>query len=280
MTIREGALAKVALIFSVDILRHKIEKTLQQFGIDDVQSIRDNVFMLANKELLQGDTELVILDVESRLYDAHQIIVKLKAHKTSQGLPILAIGNGADKGTIIKLLKSGCTSYVKAPIDEMTLASRILEIIRDKGKVMSESIKTPAVSSNIDIKLEWSSDFEIGIESIDQEHRAIIENYCKLYNLMKSGKGHTFYAELLEFLTDYVDVHFKNEEWYQNEIGYDQIEAHKAKHEFFREKISAFIREGNQAVSNADLIKLNLFVKDWLIRHIYLEDKKIADFVK
>ena len=167
-----------------------------------------------------------------------------------------------------------------APIDEMVLASKIFQMIRDKENEVSERNKASVAKSSVDIKLEWGTAFEIGIESIDDEHKAIIENYGKLYELMRSGKGHSFYNELLDFLTDYIEVHFENEEKFQREIGYDQYEAHKAKHDFFKEKIGDFIRASDQSVSNADLIKLNLFVKDWLIRHIYLEDKKIADFIK
>lgn len=273
-------MTKVALIFSVEILRHKIEKTLQQFGISDIQSIRDNIFMVATKELIQQNTEVVILDVDSRQYDALQVIAKLKSQKNSKNLPILAVGNGADKATVMSLLKAGCSSYVTAPIDEMILASKIFQMLRDKENEVSMRNKASVAKSSVDIKLEWGTTFEIGIESIDDEHKAIIENYGKLYELMKSGKGHSFYSELLDFLTDYIEVHFENEEKFQREIGYDQYEAHKAKHDFFKEKIGDFIRASDQSVSNADLIKLNLFVKDWLIRHIYLEDKKIADFIK
>ena len=181
---------------------------------------------------------------------------------------------------INRLLALGCKDYINKPIDDMTFASKVLQIIRERSQVdFNEGVQSKTDSIEA-LKLTWSTAFETGVEAIDQDHRRIIENYEKLYQLMKTGQGHAYYEELLLFLSDYINVHFENEERFQIEIGYNLYEAHKKRHEFFKEKITSFIDAKHEPVSNQDLIKLNLFVKDWLIQHIFFEDMKIGAFYK
>ncbi len=52
----------------------------------------------------------------------------------------------------------------------------------------------------LETSFSWQSDFEIGIEEIDREHKTIIDSYEKLYLFMKSGRGHEYYNEMIEFL--------------------------------------------------------------------------------
>lgn len=272
-------MSKIALFISLDVLRYKVEKTLNQFGILDIQNIGANMLTLASRNFIYSDVQLIIMDVDSSDFDAYAAITNLKKRDKSAQIPILVLGNQVDKSFINRLLLLGCTDYINKPIDDMTFASKVLQIIRE-----SERIKPDVSSSQVvpleDLKLTWSPAFETGVESIDRDHRKIIENYEKLYQLMKTGEGHTFYEELLLFLTDYINVHFENEEQFQIEIGYNLYEDHKKRHDFFKEKITSFIDTKQESVSNYDLIKLNLFVKDWLIQHIFVQDMKIGAFYK
>ena len=272
-------MSKIALFISLDVLRYKVEKTLNQFGIVDIQSVGVNMLTLASRNFIYHDIQLIIVDIDSSDFDAYAAITNLKKRDKSAQIPILVLGNQVDKSFINRLLLLGCTDYINKPIDDMTFASKVLQIIRE-----SERIKPDVSSSQVvpleDLKLTWSPAFETGVESIDRDHRKIIENYEKLYQLMKTGEGHTFYEELLLFLTDYINVHFENEEQFQIEIGYNLYEDHKKRHDFFKEKITSFIDTKQESVSNYDLIKLNLFVKDWLIQHIFVQDMKIGAFYK
>lgn len=273
-------MSKIALFISLDVLRYKVEKALNQFGILDIQSVGANMLTLASRNFIYHDVQLIIVDIDSAAFDAFNVITNLKKGEKSAHIPILVLGNQIDINFVNRLLSLGCTDYVNKPIDDMTFASKVLQIIRERSqKNFKEDLqlKTDPIE---DLKLTWSTTFETGVEAIDRDHRRIIENYEKLYQLMKTGQGHAYYEELLLFLSDYINVHFENEERFQIEIGYNLYEAHKKRHEFFKEKITSFIDAKHEPVSNQDLIKLNLFVKDWLIQHIFFEDMKIGAFYK
>lgn len=273
-------MSKIALFISLDVLRYKVEKALNQFGIVDIQNIGANMLTLASRNFIYHDVQLIIVDIDSADFDALNVISNLKKGEKSAHIPILVLGNKIEINFVNRLLSLGCTDYINKPIDDMTFASKVLQIIREskqKNTKEEAQLKTDPIE---DLKLTWSTAFETGVEAIDRDHRRIIENYEKLYQLMKTGQGHAYYEELLSFLSDYINVHFENEEQFQIEIGYNLYEAHKKRHEFFKEKITSFIDAKHEPVSNQDLIKLNLFVKDWLIQHIFFEDMKIGAFYK
>jgi hemerythrin len=127
--------------------------------------------------------------------------------------------------------------------------------------------------------LQWSKDYQIGIESIDEEHRKIIDEFENLYKRMHDGKGHDYYEHILEFLDKYVEEHFANEEKFQEDIGYPQIDEHKKVHEAFKAKVKKLeeTHKGKE-VTNSDLIEINLTVKKWLLDHILEEDRKIGEY--
>ncbi len=131
-----------------------------------------------------------------------------------------------------------------------------------------------------DVKFTWRKDYTIGIEQIDKEHKLIIDHFDKLYELMKDGKGHEYYDELLTFLVSYIDTHLSNEEKYHEEINYPEKKEHLALHRVFTDKIRSIIEakdEGN--VTDGDLININLFIKKWWIHHILVEDMKVANYI-
>ena len=270
---------KIVLFISLDVLKYKVEKTLNQFGIVDVQIVGTKMLTIASKNFIYSDVQLIIIDSDSLDFDAFTILSNLRKGAKSAHLPILVLGNRTEKSYISRLMALGCTDYISKPLDDMTLASKVIQMMRESERPNSNEIIHKSEPLE-DVKLKWNDAFKTGIDDIDNDHQKIIENYEKLYQLMKTGQGHAFYDELLIFLSEYIDSHFENEEQFQREIGYDLYDDHKKKHDFFKEKIMTFINKKQDSVSNSDLIKLNLFVKEWLIQHIYIEDMKIGAFYR
>lgn len=128
--------------------------------------------------------------------------------------------------------------------------------------------------------IEWKKDLVIGIDAIDNEHRTIIETFQKLYEKMRHGEGRDFHDEIISFLDGYVEGHLTHEEAYQIEVGYENYDEHKAKHDEFRHILKELKEEKLEVVTNMELIKINNIMKDWLLHHILEEDMKIGEFVK
>lgn len=283
----------IVTFISLDLLRLKIEKLMSQVGVTEMQQVKDSMVSLTSKNFLYPHAKLIIIDMTSAGFDATEVLKNLKANPKSKQLPILAIGNQAESEAAQKYIKMGCTDYIKKPFEDLAFANKALAIMRaqvsqpDSNRVESPQPQPqpkpqfqPEAVPLENIKFTWNASFEIGIAAIDEEHRAIVENFEKLYLLMMSGHGHEFYAELLSFLRQYIETHFANEEAFQKSIGYDHLDEHVKRHQFFKEKILSMVDAQTSPISNADLIKLNLFIKDWLIQHILNEDKKLGEFYK
>lgn len=126
----------------------------------------------------------------------------------------------------------------------------------------------------------WEKSFEIGVKAIDDEHKAIIDEFSKLYDGMKVGKGHEMYHEVISFLDNYVHTHLIHEELFQQSINYPDYEIHKAKHDEFKLMIQELKDQNIKEVTNEELLRVNILMKNWLVNHILNMDMKIGDFLK
>lgn len=178
----------------------------------------------------------------------------------------------------------GCSDFILKPFSDETLILKVYNLLGKENQIKELTFPLKPLSEKdgnpADPGLSWNQGFEIGVEEIDNEHREILERFVILLNSMREGKGHSYYNDLLLFLKDYVNTHFAHEETLQLSMSYDGYAEHKKHHDDFKEKIQTLAEiKATDEVSNSDLIKLNLFVKDWLLHHILFEDQKLGEFV-
>ncbi len=127
----------------------------------------------------------------------------------------------------------------------------------------------------------WSANLSVNVPKIDAQHQQLFKALTDLQEAMKAGKGKEEVLKTIDFLSNYVDKHFADEEELLKKNNYPDFEKHKQIHEKFKN----FIKEQRQKVSaqGADLsivIQLQQQLGDWLISHIASEDKKYAPFIK
>ena len=124
----------------------------------------------------------------------------------------------------------------------------------------------------------FSSKYEIGVSSIDAEHKQLFALIEETDRVIHSELLHDKYDEIVSIidgLKDYTLFHFNNEEAYMESIGYDGLEAQKMAHQAFIDKLNEmdlFSVDENQQESLEELIS---FLLNWLVNHIMKMDKKI-----
>lgn len=127
----------------------------------------------------------------------------------------------------------------------------------------------------------WSDTLSVGVKQIDDQHKALIQAVNDLFEACSEGKGRQKIADTMEFLQNYVVMHFGEEEKLQQCCGYPDYSNHKKLHTEF---INAFLGYKKQLETEGPTIslvaKFNSFVSNWLIFHISKEDKKIGQFMK
>ena len=121
-----------------------------------------------------------------------------------------------------------------------------------------------------------------GNELIDSEHQELIDRINKLVENCENGKEKTTAVKTLDFLMDYTEFHFRDEEKLQEEAGYPEIENHKQQHAAF-EKAVAELKEmldEEEGPTEAFVAAVNKNITEWFLNHIQVWDKKVAEYVK
>jgi len=121
-------------------------------------------------------------------------------------------------------------------------------------------------------KIAWSEAYSVGVRELDEQHIRFFEIIHSLEDADFAADGGAPKRILFD-LGEYAATHFQTEEKYFGRFGYSAAEAHVREHREFEEKIAAFRKTyRTQKTFNAGVIRE--FVKNWLIRHILISDRK------
>jgi len=122
---------------------------------------------------------------------------------------------------------------------------------------------------------EWSDELSIGIESIDSQHKELIEALNNLNDAYDSPNRQRAAETCLTKMKDYMREHFADEEQFMKDIDYPGIETQKREHRQFTDKVSDYdVAQISLYTPFQDMLD---FLKEWFVDHIKTNDKKIAD---
>ena len=127
--------------------------------------------------------------------------------------------------------------------------------------------------------IEWTAELSVGIDSIDEQHKKLVNMINALNDAMLTNSSHELLGKIFTGLAAYTQKHFAYEENMFAEYGYADSEEHKRQH---NELIAQVIELKEKFIANpqrtmsADLM---LFLKRWLTNHIMRTDKEYSEFL-
>lgn len=127
--------------------------------------------------------------------------------------------------------------------------------------------------------MPWSSELEVGIAQIDEQHRWLVDKTNQLYDRLASAEADAAeIGEVLESLMDYTMNHFIVEEEIFHRLGYPESDGHKAQHDKFTAQIMDLLqRHDSGERSGSETLEL---LADWLTHHILRVDKAYVAFFR
>jgi hemerythrin len=129
--------------------------------------------------------------------------------------------------------------------------------------------------------LDWSDDYLIGIEHIDEQHKQFFAIVHRLHEECLTCKGEDVVQETLDFLRDYAVNHFTGEEGFMREHEYPGVDQHAELHAAFLDKYAELMLEFNELGPSQDLAERTAdLVQGWLVDHIAEADAGYAAHVK
>ena len=126
-------------------------------------------------------------------------------------------------------------------------------------------------------KILWEEKFNIGNETIDNQHQYLVSLLNDLIDNRKSMNIPELRL-LFNSLVHYANIHFHDEEELLLKSKYPHFLEHKKEHRDFMEKLEAIELEfelDNRYVSFDMLI----FLSEWLTNHILIKDKDFSSYI-
>ncbi|MDT8385979.1 MAG: bacteriohemerythrin [Thiogranum sp.] len=127
--------------------------------------------------------------------------------------------------------------------------------------------------------MEWKSEYDVGIGSIDRQHRKLVNLINQLQTAIDYSTGEEFEREALDELVNYTKTHFSYEEGLMETHEYPDFEPHKAQHLKMIREVEAVLTEYEENQEGAMQRALD-FLKDWLINHINGTDQQYSGFLR
>ncbi len=128
-------------------------------------------------------------------------------------------------------------------------------------------------------KVIWVKSLSVGVDNLDQQHKALIVLLNKQLKYSEFGQGLEDLKDMLKRLKKYSQIHFKSEEELFTEIDYPDTVNHMNIHSSFIEKIEEYekqLEDGKIGLPE----EVRDFLQNWYLTHIKKEDSKYGDFLK
>lgn len=123
---------------------------------------------------------------------------------------------------------------------------------------------------------EWSSKIVVGLPTIDAQHR-------QLFDLAATFGGDGDQIRVLKslaMLTEYVKVHFREEEQMMAACNYPGLAAHRQLHGEFRRMLYDLLENAKQMTLDEIADEVKFLINGWFYNHILVSDFDYVPSVK
>jgi hemerythrin len=128
---------------------------------------------------------------------------------------------------------------------------------------------------------KWSTEFAIGVETIDDDHRHLIEIVSQFHDAADSGRIGVM-RDTLARLRQHALDHFGREEELQRKVGYPLADAHAGHHRDMLVALDALARRlaVPEAADTATPLReeTSSFLIQWFAGHVLAADLKMVPF--
>lgn len=123
--------------------------------------------------------------------------------------------------------------------------------------------------------IDWSSEYSVGVEELDGQHRRWIEIMNELETALDSDLASQATSKALQAMIEYTQEHFSREEELMRRTEFPEFESHKALHDGFVaqcQSLHCALKRANSATAKI------LFgqARRWFMEHIQVVDKQYS----
>ena len=128
-------------------------------------------------------------------------------------------------------------------------------------------------------KIIWLEEFSVGDGALNSQHMYIIDLINRLIDCQNNGVSAQEISSIMSEISDYSRYHLEYEESLLQEINYSEFTEHKALHLKYLEKTQDYSLKSYNSSSEVTS-EILVFLKDWWLNHILVEDMKYKSVIK
>lgn len=125
----------------------------------------------------------------------------------------------------------------------------------------------------------WNDTYSVSVKGMDEQHKKLFDIINQLFTAMSAGKGKEALEPVLKEMYDYTVTHFTAEEKLLQELGYPGLVEQKRQHAIYVQKVAEMQQKLGTSAKMALPMETSQFLKDWLLNHILVVDKKYSNFL-
>ena len=129
--------------------------------------------------------------------------------------------------------------------------------------------------------ITWSNTFSCGIRLIDDQHKELVKLVNDMFYHVTGDdeQEREYFNKVIKETVDYIKTHFATEERLMRFTKFEGFDEHKREHDNFLltvvENILAY-----RSREHFTLLSFTKYLKDWILSHIAVVDKKYFDHFK
>lgn len=125
---------------------------------------------------------------------------------------------------------------------------------------------------------QWRREYNTNIKEMDAHHRELFQTANKLYEEILSGRNQAVLEDTLNFMIRYTEDHFSQEEKLMEDYDFPEYETHIKHHVRLIHEVQELKAKHAAGEMRMDMGIIN-FLKDWIINHILIEDRKYGPYL-
>ena len=131
------------------------------------------------------------------------------------------------------------------------------------------------------MELAWSKRMSVGNETIDSEHRLIIDLVNEVESAIRT-KDDALVVRTLNVLEQDARAHFENEERFAEAVHFP-FDEHKQEHRYIPDELRVFMKKpaDNQGVWSESVAEYcYMFLSAWAMEHVLEDDMKMKPLLE
>lgn len=123
----------------------------------------------------------------------------------------------------------------------------------------------------------WDASFALEVGIMNEHHQRLVGLLNAAYDAIQLNDSHGM-THIVDELLDYATYHFSTEADLMHQCDYPSQASHLEQHGYFFRHIDDLQKRlhAREALHNLQIV---IFLKDWLMEHILVTDRELADYL-